>query len=371
MAKIQFSQVSKVYMSGTEAVKNFNLETEDGEFIVIVGSSGCGKSTVLRMLAGLEDITSGELRIDGQVVNDMEPKKRNVAMVFQNYALFPNLTVEDNIGFALKMQKVPRRERKQRVQAMARTLGIEELLPRRAKGLSGGQCQRIAIGRALVCRPDVFLLDEPLSNLDAVMRNELRLQIAELHRELGVTTIYVTHDQTEAMTLGNRVVVMDDGMIQQVDTPQNIYLKPRNTFVARFTGGASMNLTRTRCVRHQDQIALELGEEQIVLPARKGKALEDLGYIDREVILGIRAEDVYPVCEGTVFPEVPLVSLNATLQAVEVLGYEKKLHTKIGEADLMAMTRTRSRVELGSPLELKLPVEQLHFFSGETELALN
>lgn len=370
MARIRFSHVSKVYLSGTEAVKNFNLEIDDGEFVVLVGSSGCGKSTILRMLAGLEDITTGELRIDGEIANEMEPKQRNIAMVFQNYALFPNLTVEGNMEFALKMQKVPKKERQERVIEMARRLGIEDLLPRKAKGLSGGQCQRIAIGRALVCRPNVFLLDEPLSNLDAVMRGELRTQIAELQRELGVTTLYVTHDQTEAMALGDRVIVMDDGMIQQVDTPQNIYLKPQNTFVARFLGGANMNLINARCIEHLSKVALQVDEGLVVLPDWKGKVLAERGFIGKEVMMGIRAEDVYPVCEGTIFPEVLMASLRAELTAIEVLGHEKKLHTKVGAKDIMAIARTSSKVSLGDVLELNLPVNQIHIFCADTQQAL-
>lgn len=215
MATIQFSHISKSFSAGTDAVKNFNLNVSDGEFLVIVGSSGCDKSTVLRMVAGLEEITSGELKINGKVVNELEPKNRNVAMVFQNYALFPNLTVEENMEFALKMQRVPKKERRQKVADMAKILGIEELLKHKAKGLSGGQCQRIAIGRALICQPQVFLMDEPLSNLDASMRSELRTEIAQLQKELGITTLYVTHDLTEAMTLASRVVVMNQGEIQQ------------------------------------------------------------------------------------------------------------------------------------------------------------
>lgn len=370
MAHIQFAHISKTYLSGTDAVKNFNLEVRDGEFVVLVGSSGCGKSTVLRMVAGLEEITTGELRINGKIVNEMEPKKRNVAMVFQNYALFPNLTVEGNMEFALKMQRVPKKERRERVAAMAKVLGIEELLHKKAKGLSGGQCQRIAIGRALVCQPSVFLLDEPLSNLDAAMRNELRTEIAGLQKKLGVTTLYVTHDQTEAMTLGDRVVVMDAGSIQQVDTPQNIYMKPQNTFVARFVGGANMNLFHARCVAWQGTMALELNGNMIPLPDWKAKALQERGYAGKEIIAGIRAEDVYPVCEGTAIPDVPLISLNAQLTAVDVMGSEKKLHLRAGDAELLAMARTYAAVDIGDTLELKLAVNQLHIFDAETEFAV-
>lgn len=370
MANIQFSHISKKFMSGTEAVKNFNLEIEDGEFLVIVGSSGCGKSTVLRMVAGLEEISAGELRIDGQVINEMDCKKRNVAMVFQNYALFPNLTVEENMEFALKMQKVPKKERREKVAAMAKTLGLEDLLKRKAKGLSGGQCQRIAIGRALVCQPRVFLMDEPLSNLDTAMRTELRTEIAELQKKLGVTTLYVTHDQTEAMTLGDRVVVMDQGEIQQVDTPQNIYLKPQNTFVARFVGSSPMNLFPAKCIQQGGNVAVQIGGAVLSLPDWKGKVLQDREYIGKDLIVGIRTEDIYPVCEGTAFPDVKLESLEAQVRAMDVLGAEKKLHMTVGDAELAALARTYAPVAVGDTVTIRIAVNQIHLFDEESQLAI-
>ena len=370
MAKIQFSHISKQFMSGTEAVKNFNLEIEDGEFLVIVGSSGCGKSTVLRMVAGLEEISAGELRVDGEVINELDCKKRNVAMVFQNYALFPNLTVEENMEFALKMQKVPKKERREKVAAMAKTLGLEDLLKRKAKGLSGGQCQRIAIGRALVCQPKVFLMDEPLSNLDATMRTELRGEIAELQKKLGVTTLYVTHDQTEALTLGSRVVVLDQGEIQQVDTPQNIYLKPQNTFVARFVGSSPMNLFRARCVRNGADVAIQIGETLLTLPEWKGNALTDREYVGKDVIVGIRTEDIYPECEGTAIPDVKLEALEAQIRAMDVLGAEKKLHLSVGDAELATMARTYAPVKVGDIVSIRIAVNQIHLFDEETQLAI-
>lgn len=370
MAKIQFSHISKTFMSGTEAVNNFNLEIEDGEFVVIVGSSGCGKSTVLRMVAGLEEITAGELRIDGVVVNELSPKKRNVAMVFQNYALFPNLTVEGNMEFALKMQKVPKKIRQEKVAEMAKVLGVDDILKRKAKKLSGGQCQRIAIGRALVCEPKVFLMDEPLSNLDTAMRTELRMEIADLQKRLGITTLYVTHDQTEAMTLGDRVVVMDHGEIQQVDTPQNIYNKPQNTFVARFVGGSTMNMFEAECVMYQGSPAIRVDEIVLPLPEWKGKAVEERGYIGKKIIVGIRAEDVYPVGEGTAIPDVELCSLQEEIKAIDVLGAEKKLHFTLAGADFTALARTYAPVEIGDMIELKVAVKQLHLFDADTKLAI-
>lgn len=370
MANIEFSHISKVFRSGTEAVKNFNLEVEDGEFLVIVGSSGCGKSTVLRMVAGLEEITTGELKIDGTVVNDFDPKKRNVAMVFQNYALFPNLTVEENMEFALKMQRMPKKERREKVAEMAKILGVDDILKRKAKKLSGGQCQRIAIGRALVCHPKVFLMDEPLSNLDTAMRTELRTEIAELQRSMNVTTLYVTHDQTEAMTLGDRVVVMDHGEIQQVDTPQNIYCKPQNTFVARFVGGSTMNLFRAECILYQGQPALQVAGNILTIPDWKGKVLEERDYVGKKVIAGIRAEDIYPECEGTAIPDVSLVSMDVTVTAIDVMGAEKKLHFMLDEEEMVAMARTYALVEIGDTIRLQIAVNQIHVFDEETKLAI-
>ena len=370
MATIQFSHISKSFSAGTDAVKNFNLDVSDGEFLVIVGSSGCGKSTVLRMVAGLEEITSGELKINGKVVNELEPKNRNVAMVFQNYALFPNLTVEENMEFALKMQRVPKKERRQKVADMAKILGIEELLKHKAKGLSGGQCQRIAIGRALVCQPQVFLMDEPLSNLDASMRTELRTEIAQLQKELGITTLYVTHDLTEAMTLASRVVVMNQGEIQQVDTPQNIYCKPQNTFVARFIGTSTMNLLPAKIIQNGGVPALLIGNTQITLPDWKKQILQEKGYVDKEVIVGIRAEDIYPVCEGTALAEIELAEMEATIKAVDVLGSDKKLHLSIGDATIDALVRTYAPVQIGDSVLLKIAVNQIHLFDSETQLAI-
>ena len=241
MASLSLKNIYKVYPNGFNAVKDFNLEIEDKEFIIFVGPSGCGKSTTLRMIAGLEDISSGELWIGDKLVNDVEPKDRDIAMVFQNYALYPHMTVFDNMAFGLKLRKVPKDEIKRKVEEAAKILDLEKLLDRKPKALSGGQRQRVAMGRAIVRNPKVFLMDEPLSNLDAKLRVQMRIEIAKLHQRLGTTIIYVTHDQTEAMTLGTRIVVMKDGIIQQVDTPQNLYEKPQNLFVAGFMGSPQMN----------------------------------------------------------------------------------------------------------------------------------
>lgn len=346
------------------------MEIEDGELIVIAGSSGCGKSTLLRLVAGLEEITTGELFIDGKVVNDLEPKKRNVAMVFQNYALFPNLSVAANMEFALKMQRMPKNERTERVEAMAKILGIEELLNRKAKGLSGGQCQRISIGRALVCEPNVFLLDEPLSNLDASMRTTLRTEIADLQRRLKVTTLYVTHDQTEMMTLASRVVVMDKGEIQQIDTPQNIYTKPANIFVAHFIGSIPMNLFEVQCIQSGQEVSLRVGEQQILLPTLKGKTLLEGGFAGKSVTAGIRSEHIYPTCEGITFPNVTLAPLEATVDTIDILGAEMKLNLHAGNAPLSAMARTYTQVKRKDTLTLNLAVDHLHIFDMETGEAI-
>src|ERR671935_1456106 len=263
MAAIDLDRVTKEFPDGTRAVDDVELAIADGEFMIFVGPSGCGKTTALRMVAGLEKVTSGEIRIGGRVVNDLDPVDRDIAMVFQNYALYPHMTVRDNIGFPLKMQRLSRRESDGRVNEAARLLGIEELLHRKPRELSGGQRQRVAMGRAIVRHPQAFLMDEPLSNLDAKLRVQMRAELVKLHRRLGVTTIYVTHDQTEAMTLGERVAVMSKGVVQQADTPQRLYHKPANTFVASFIGSPAMNFLRGRL----DDGAIELGTIQLELPA--------------------------------------------------------------------------------------------------------
>ncbi len=371
MATIEFSHVSKVFGQDTKAVKNFNLRVEDGEFIAIIGSSGCGKSTLLRMVAGLENITTGEVLFDGRVVNDLPPKKRNVAMVFQNYALFPNLTVEDNLGFALKMQRVPKKERRQRVAEMAETLHITPLLKRKAKGLSGGQCQRIAIGRALVCRPSVFLLDEPLSNLDANIKAELQAEISRLHKEFGTTTIYVTHDHAEAMSLSNRLVVMHDGELQQVDTPQNIYFKPQNVFVSQFAADSVMNFIPVHCEVNGPQATLRHPAFSAQLPDWKAQALIQKGYAGKPVTLGIRAEDIFPVQEGLPQPPGDTIVVPTTVAGIDVLGTDKRLRLELeGGQPLIALTRTSAQAAPQDRLDATLAVSRFHLFDPETESAI-
>ena len=279
MASLLLKNVTKKYPNGFVAVKEFNLEIKDKEFIIFVGPSGCGKSTTLRMIAGLEDISSGELYIDDKLVNDVEPKDRDIAMVFQNYALYPHMSVYDNMAFGLKLRKTPKDEIDQKVRNAARILDLEHLLDRKPKALSGGQRQRVAMGRAIVRSPKVFLMDEPLSNLDAKLRGQMRVEISKLHQRLETTIIYVTHDQTEAMTLGTRIVVMKDGVIQQVDSPQNLYDKPCNKFVAGFIGAPQMNMIDAAVGKDGSDVTLSFGGHTVALPEGKAKKLEEAGYV--------------------------------------------------------------------------------------------
>ena len=277
MASLSLENICKIYPNGFEAVKDFNLEINDKDFIIFVGPSGCGKSTTLRMIAGLEDISKGNLKIDGKVVNDVEAKDRDIAMVFQSYALYPHLTVYDNMAFGLKLKKVPKDEIDKKVRYAAKILDLEKLLDRKPKALSGGQRQRVAMGRAIVREPKVFLMDEPLSNLDAKLRVQMRTEIAKLHERLGATMIYVTHDQTEAMTLGTKIVVMKDGVIQQVDTPQNLYNSPQNLFVAGFIGSPQMNFIDALVTEEDGKVVLKMDEHKFVLPEAKAKVVVEKG----------------------------------------------------------------------------------------------
>ena len=325
MATVSLEGVNKVYDNGFQAIHDLSLDINDGEFLVLVGPSGCGKSTALRMIAGLEEITSGEMRIGERVVNEVEPKDRDIAMVFQNYALYPHMTVFDNIGFALKLAKVPKEEIEARVRRAADILELTTYLDRKPGQLSGGQRQRVAMGRAIVRQPAAFLMDEPLSNLDAKLRVQMRAEIASLQRNLGVTTFYVTHDQVEAMTMGDRVAVIKDGVLQQVDTPQNLYDRPENVFVAAFIGSPSMNLYESRIGVSGDRITATVGSQTVTLSdavSSKRPALR--GYDGRQVILGIRPEDFEDV---EFAPETPADQrLNAPVRLIEALGAEIMVH---------------------------------------------
>jgi multiple sugar transport system ATP-binding protein len=376
MASISFSKVAKVFPDGTRAVDDLDLEVADGGFTVLVGPSGSGKSTALRMVAGLEEATSGTIRIADRVVNDVAPKDRDIAMVFQSYALYPHMSVEDNLGFALKMQGVPR---KSRVVSVARRLGIGEQLARRPRQLSGGQRQRVALGRAIVREPQAFLMDEPLSNLDAKLRVEMRAYIARLHQELGTTTLYVTHDQTEAMTMGDRVAVMRDGRLEQVDAPQALYDRPANLFVAAFIGSPAMNLLRGRLELVDGRVQAVLGRQRFVLPDEALDARPVLGgWVDEDVVIGIRPETLF-LADGPLDLEVVLV---------EALGSDLLVHLRTeaprvtvadafdGEEEAGLEARLTARlpphvdVRAGERLRLGVDMQRLHVFDPETGLAL-
>ena len=364
MASLSLQHINKTYPNGFEAVKDFNLEIEDKEFIIFVGPSGCGKSTTLRMIAGLEEITSGTLKIGDRVVNDVEPKDRDIAMVFQNYALYPHMTVYDNMAFGLKLRKVPKDQIDKMVREAAKILDLEKLLDRKPKALSGGQRQRVAMGRAIVRNPKVFLMDEPLSNLDAKLRVQMRIEIAKLHQRLGTTIIYVTHDQTEAMTLGTRIVVMKDGVIQQVDTPQNLYEKPQNLFVAGFMGSPQMNFLDAVVRINGTAVTLEVAGQSIPLPPAKAKKLIDGGYNGKTVVMGIRPEDVY---DSEMFIETAKCVFSSTIKVYELLGAEVFLYFDLGEFPMTARVDPRSNARPGDTVRFAFDVEKIHVFDKETE----
>ena len=368
MANLSLKDVCKVYPNGFEAVKDFNLEIADKEFIIFVGPSGCGKSTTLRMIAGLEDISSGELRIGEKLVNDVEPKDRDIAMVFQSYALYPHMTVYDNMAFGLKLRKVPKEEIDKMVKEAAKILDLTPLLDRKPRALSGGQRQRVAMGRAIVRNPKVFLMDEPLSNLDAKLRVQMRIEIAKLHQRLGTTIIYVTHDQTEAMTLGTRIVVMKDGIIQQVDTPQNLYEKPQNLFVAGFMGSPQMNFLDAIVEVVDDTAVLKVAGHFIPLPPAKSKKLIEGGYNGKTVTFGIRPEDVY---DSEMMVEAsPQSTFEATVKVYELLGAEVYLYFDLDEFQMTARVDPRTTARPGDVVKFAIDVEKIHIFDKETELVI-
>ena len=364
MASLSLQHINKTYPNGFEAVKDFNLEIADKEFIIFVGPSGCGKSTTLRMIAGLEEISGGTLKIGDKVVNDVEPKDRDIAMVFQNYALYPHMTVYDNMAFGLKLRKVPKDQIDKMVKEAAKILDLEKLLDRKPKALSGGQRQRVAMGRAIVRDPKVFLMDEPLSNLDAKLRVQMRTEISKLHERLGATIIYVTHDQTEAMTLGTRIVVMKDGVIQQVDTPQNLYEKPQNLFVAGFMGSPQMNFLDAVVRVNGNAVTLEVAGQSIPLPPAKAKKLIDGGYNGKTVTMGIRPEDVY---DSEMFIETAKCVFSSTIKVYELLGAEVFLYFDLGEFAMTARVDPRSNARPGDTVRFAFDVEKIHVFDKETE----
>ena len=398
MARIEYDSVTKVYDDGTKAVEDLDLPIEDGELMVLVGPSGCGKTTALRMLAGLEEISDGEIRIGDRVVNDLTPKDRDIAMVFQSYALYPHMSVYDNLAFGLKLRKTPKREIDERVKRAAKILEIEEFLKRKPRALSGGQRQRVAMGRAIVREPHAFLMDEPLSNLDAKLRVQMRAEIHQLQRRLGVTTIYVTHDQVEAMTMGDRVAVMSRGHLQQVDTPQTLYDNPKNEFVAGFIGSPAINLVEAELARDDGRLAVRFGGHDLTVDdqlARNRSGLAD--YVGRTVILGIRPEDFEDVALESDAP--PDRRIKATVDLTEPLGADVLVHfssdatgivasavqadagadaeVSFGREDgdgpttrLVARVSPRTRVRVGGEAELAVDTSRLYFFDPESRDAI-
>ena len=402
MASVTFDGVGKTYSDGTRAVSDLNLEVNDGEFVVLVGPSGCGKTTALRMVAGLEEITDGEIRIGERVVNWVDPQNRDIAMVFQNYALYPQMTVADNIAFGLKMRKVPRRERSKKVEEIARILGLQDFLNRKPGNLSGGQRQRVAMGRAIVREPKAFLMDEPLSNLDAKLRVQMRAEISRIQREVETTTIYVTHDQVEAMTMGDRVAVMRHGELQQVDEPQRLFDSPANLFVASFIGSPPMNLVEARIDTSHGKLTASFGGQELAIPddvATRRSSLRD--YVGRQVALGIRPHTIEDAAIGGGDDGR---RLRGRVQLTEALGSELVAHvtmpgkpveheavlegavyeeseqvavqdisvgTREGETSIVASLDPSSRAREGEDLELTVDTMRLHFFDLESAAAID
>ena len=395
MADVVFDKVNKIYDNGFHAVKDLDLDIADGEFLVLVGPSGCGKSTALRMVAGLEDVSTGEMRIGGKVVNTVPSKDRDIAMVFQSYALYPHMTVAENIGYGLKIRKLPKDEIDKLVREAAAKLDLTEYLDRRPRQLSGGQRQRVAMGRAIVRTPQVFLMDEPLSNLDAKLRGQMRSEIAQIQHDLGVTTIYVTHDQVEAMTMGDRIALMKRGVLQQIAEPQDMYENPANIFVAGFIGSPPMNMAVAGLSRDGDDLIVHVGEQPIrlaasVLQARPGLAR----YVGKDVVIGIRSEDME---DSALVADSSGRELTAAISLVEALGSEIQVHftlparqvenedTKLlekehGETEAKSLTTDgvrwiaafapRSRVKIGQQIKVAVDTERMHFFDPETSAAI-
>jgi multiple sugar transport system ATP-binding protein len=365
MASLSLRHIYKKYPGNVVAVKDVNIEIQDKEFIVLVGPSGCGKSTTLRMIAGLEEISEGELYIGDRLVNDIAPKDRDIAMVFQNYALYPHMTVYDNMAFGLKLRKVPKDEIDRKVKEAAKILDLTHLLDRKPKAMSGGQRQRVAMGRAIVRNPQVFLLDEPLSNLDAKLRAQMRTEISKLHKKLGTTFIYVTHDQTEAMTLGDRIVVMKDGIIQQIDTPQHLYENPGNKFVAGFLGSPQMNFIDGVLRKANGAYYVEFaGKGSLAIPAAKQNN-KLASYVDKEVILGIRPEDIH---DDEMFLSTANTGIiNCDVEITEMMGAENFLYLNCAGIPITARVDPRSTAKPQDNIKVALNPNRMHLFDKETE----
>jgi len=368
VARVQLNNIWKKYSGDIVAVKDFNLDIQDKEFVVFVGPSGCGKTTTLRMVAGLEDISAGDLLIGDKKVNDVAPKDRDIAMVFQNYALYPHMTVFQNMAFGLKLRKFSKVEIEKRVHEAAKILDIEHLLNRKPKALSGGQRQRVALGRAIVREPAVFLMDEPLSNLDAKLRVQMRAEIRKLHQRIQTTVIYVTHDQTEAMTMGDRIVVMKDGIIQQVDTPQQVYSQPKNIFVAGFIGSPAMNLLTGELVEDGGLIFFRAPELNMRLPEGRYPALRQAGVVGKAVVLGIRPEDLHD--EEVFHSTYPESVISSRVEVVEHMGAELFLHLNTAGQSLIARVNSRFDARPGREVKLAVDMNKLHIFDAETEEAV-
>jgi multiple sugar transport system ATP-binding protein len=363
MAQVVLKSINKFY-DAVHAVKDVNLQIRDKEFLVFVGPSGCGKTTTLRMIAGLEAISSGDISIDGQVVNELAPMDRDIAMVFQNYALYPHMSVFDNMAFGLKMRKFEKKEITQRVNAAADILGIGEYLARKPRQLSGGQRQRVALGRAIVRHPKVFLFDEPLSNLDAKLRVQMRVELKKLHQRLGTTAVYVTHDQVEAMTLGDRVVVMKDGVVQQVGDPLELYNRPANKFVAGFIGSPAMNFAAVTMADGNGRITAKNAGLEIEIPGAQAERLR--AHLGRQLMLGIRPEDLHVAHAG----DPKGLTFNSRVEVVEKLGSEILLDVRVGEDSMVAAVDPTTQAKAQDQLQLAVNPERLHFFDARTEAAL-
>lgn len=368
MVQIDLKHVYKKYDKAQNySVTDFNLHINDEEFIVFVGPSGCGKSTTLRMIAGLEDISKGDLVIGGKRMNDLPPKDRDIAMVFQNYALYPHMSVYDNMAFGLKIRKTPKDVIDKKIKDAAKVLGLTEYLKRKPADLSGGQRQRVALGRAIVRDAPIFLMDEPLSNLDAKLRVSMRAEIAKIHRKLKTTTIYVTHDQTEAMTLADRIVILKDGKIQQVGTPKEVYNSPANVFVGGFIGSPAMNFSKVTL--NGNQVIANNGAFKFTLPEGRLKMLRDKGYEGKELVMGIRPEDIHS--EQMFLETFPDSVVNAEVVVSELLGAETQLYTKIGEMEVICKVDSRDFVKPGTTIKLGFDMNKAHFFDPETEVNLD
>jgi multiple sugar transport system ATP-binding protein len=363
LARVVLKNIVKRFANGVIAAKDINLTCEDKEFIVLVGPSGCGKSTTLRLIAGLEDISEGEIYIGDKLVNDVPPKDRDIAMVFQNYALYPHMSVYENMAFGLKLNKFPQHEIKQRVMEAADILSIRDLLERKPKQLSGGQRQRVAVGRAIVRKPKVFLFDEPLSNLDAKLRVQMRAEISKLHTRLQATMIYVTHDQVEAMTMGDRIVVMKDGYIQQIADPITLYDQPSNKFVAGFIGSPSMNFMEGSLIKKKD--ALYFSEENFTVKVHEDHVGSLESYIGKDLLLGIRPEDIYDkVYASNASPDN---TITATVEVVEPMGAEAYLYLTTGKSPFIARVDSYEQLEVNQDIDLVFDMSKSHFFDRETE----